>query len=41
MKHITELKISFANEPVGTLIWHDRQYWFQYDTYSSEISARM
>lgn len=33
MNHITELKISFGNEPVGSLIWYDRHFWFQYDAY--------
>ena len=33
MKHITELKILFAGEPVGQLAWRNRQYWFQYNAY--------
>jgi serine/threonine-protein kinase HipA len=31
MKHVTELRVSFAGEPVGILALHNRQYWFQYD----------
>lgn len=33
MKHITQLQVSFADEPVGILALRDRQCWFQYDAH--------
>jgi serine/threonine-protein kinase HipA len=33
MKHITQLHVLFAGEPVGILAWRNRQYWFQYDAH--------
>lgn len=33
MKHVEQLKVLFAGEPVGLLALHQRQYWFQYDTH--------
>lgn len=33
MKHITQLQVLFANEPLGMLSLYNRQYWFQYDAH--------
>jgi serine/threonine-protein kinase HipA len=33
MKHVEQLKVLFAGEPVGILALRQRQYWFQYDAY--------
>lgn len=33
MKHVMQLNVLFDNEPVGLLVWRNRQYWFQYDAY--------
>lgn len=33
MKHITQLDVLFAGEPVGFLALRDRHYWFQYDVH--------